>query len=183
MTDNNPFPIVLDRLILRPLEASDEEKVVQLAGDPDVSWGTRSITYPDSVDQAASWLREHMDMMKKGESLSLALILKENLTMIGAVILFYELRHERAEIGCWIAKAYWSKGYGTEACRVVLHYAFNVLKLNKISAYCLAKNIASLRLIEKLGMKFEGCLRKHLKVRGIFEDLLVYGLLSEERKG
>ncbi|QSR87560.1 GNAT family N-acetyltransferase [Candidatus Methylacidiphilum infernorum] len=176
------FPLVLERVWLRPFEESDEESIVKLSGDPDASWGTRSITYPESPEKAPSWLKEHRAMTERGETLSLAIISREQPVLVGAVILFFEPLHDRAEIGCWIGKPYRYKGYGSEACRAVIDYAFEKLKLNKVCAYCLARNIPSVNMIRKLGMKFEGCLRKHLKVRGIYEDLLVYGLLAGEKE-
>ncbi|TFE73419.1 GNAT family N-acetyltransferase [Methylacidiphilum caldifontis] len=174
------FPLVLDRVCLRPFEETDKESLISLSGDPDVSWGTRPITYPDSPEKAPLWLQDHIAMTNRGETLSLAIVSRADSVLVGSVILFFEPHHERAEIGCWIGKPHWSKGYGTEACQAVIDYAFKKLNLNKICAYCLARNTPSIKLIQKLGMKWEGCLRKHLKVRGIFEDLLVYGLLGEE---
>ncbi|VVM06311.1 diamine N-acetyltransferase [Methylacidimicrobium cyclopophantes] len=173
--------MVLERIYLRPLEEKDLERVRMLSGDPDCSWATRPITYPESVQSASSWLDEHITMTKKGKSVSLAVVLRDQDLFIGSVLLFLEPLHQRAEIGCWIGRPYWSRGYGTEACAGAIHHGFEVLRLHKVSAYCVSTNTGSLKMLAKLGMKWEGCLREHLKIRGCFEDLLVYGLLAEER--
>ena len=62
----------------------------------------------------------------------------------------------------------------------VLKYGFEVLNLNKIHAHHFKRNPASGKIMQKIGMKHEGCLRQHIKKWGKFEDLEVYGILREE---
>jgi RimJ/RimL family protein N-acetyltransferase len=88
--------------------------------------------------------------------------------------------HENAELGYWIGKPYWGKGYCTEAARTVLKYGFEVMRLNRIHANHYTRNPASGRVMQKIGMKHEGHLRQHVKKWGKFEDSEVYGILRSE---
>ncbi len=174
------FPLLLDRILLRPLEEGDKESVRAFAGDPEISRVTRSLTYPEDSEKASAWVDEHIAMTRNGQTVSAAILEKEHHRFVGAGILFLEPNHRRAEIGLWLGRPFWAQGYGPEACRGLIDYAFAVLQLKKICAYCLASNLRSRRLIQKLGFRWEGTQRKQLLVRGVFEDLMLFGLLAEE---
>ena len=73
-----------------------------------------------------------------------------------------------------------NNGYCTEAAQSVLAYGFSVLGLNRIYGYCLKRNLASGRVLEKIGMLQEGCLREHEKKWDQLEDVLVYGMLKSD---
>ncbi|VVM04680.1 GNAT family N-acetyltransferase [Methylacidimicrobium tartarophylax] len=174
------FPLLLDRILLRPLEEGDKESVRAFAGDPEISRVTRSLTYPEDSEKASAWVDEHIAMTRNGQTVSAAILEKKHRRFVGAGILFLEPNHRRAEIGLWLGRPFWAQGYGPEACRGLIDYAFAVLQLKKVCAYCLASNLRSRHLIQKLGFRWEGTQRKQLLVRGVFEDLLLFGLLAEE---
>ena len=88
--------------------------------------------------------------------------------------------HARAEIGYALARKYWGQGLMTEAVRAMLDYGFNLLRLNRIEARCDVENIASWRVMEKAGMKFEGVLRQNIFLHGRPRDARMYGILREE---
>ena len=89
-------------------------------------------------------------------------------------------QHARAEMGYWIGKPYWNNGYCTEAAEAVLRYGFTELGLNRIYAHHFGRNPASGRVMEKIGMVYEGCLRQHVQRWGVFEDLKIYAILKSE---
>jgi RimJ/RimL family protein N-acetyltransferase len=91
-----------------------------------------------------------------------------------------EPAHRRAELGYWIGVPHWSRGYATEAARAALHYGFETLQLERIFASHFRHNPASGRVLKKLGMRHEGCLRAHILKWGEFVDLEAYGLLRSE---
>lgn len=88
--------------------------------------------------------------------------------------------HERGEIGYWIGKPYWNQGYCTEAAQAMLNYGFQTLGFSRVVSRCLKRNPASARVMEKIGMTVEGCLRAHEKKWGRFEDVVIYGILRSE---
>ncbi|HYX52658.1 MAG TPA: GNAT family protein, partial [Candidatus Limnocylindrales bacterium] len=89
-------------------------------------------------------------------------------------------KHEQAELGYWIEEAQGGKGYVTEAARKMLRYGFRELGLNRIQACYVARNVASGRILERIGMKQEGHLRQAAKKWDKFEDLLVWAILKED---
>ncbi|MBW2967827.1 GNAT family N-acetyltransferase [Candidatus Woesearchaeota archaeon] len=106
---------------------------------------------------------------------------KERGEIIGGVgIHKVDRAHNNAEIGYWVAKPYWRKGYAYEAARLALKYCFKILKLNKIYLKIYDGNKASAALAKKLGFTEEGVLRKHRKFGGKYADELRYGMLRSE---
>ncbi len=71
------------------------------------------------------------------------------------------------------------KGYMSEALKIAINFAFSELKLHRLEANIMPKNINSIILIEKLGFEKEGYSKKYLKINGVWEDHLRYALLNE----
>lgn len=91
------------------------------------------------------------------------------------------LDHQRAEIGYGLyADAYKQQGIMTEALAAVLHFGFTTLQLQRVEAFIGRDNIASQRLVQKMGFQEEGCLRAHYFTQNQYEDSLVFGLLASE---
>ncbi len=99
---------------------------------------------------------------------------------IGAIDLRPELPHEKAGFGYILNRAYWNRGYMSEALGLLLNYAFSVLELNRVESHHYADNPASGRVMEKCGMRREGLMRQECKIKGIFRDCVHYGILREE---
>ena len=89
-------------------------------------------------------------------------------------------QYASAELGYWIGQSFWRQGYCTEAARAVLGYGFELLELNRVYASYLTRNPASGRVMQKIGMAYEGCLRQHIKKWDVFEDLALYGILRSD---
>ncbi len=95
----------------------------------------------------------------------------------------YSRQHQKAEIAFNLVKSRWRQGLATEAAEAVLRFAFHGLGLNRVEALCMPANAASMRVIEKLGMKREGTMRKvHHRYDG-FHDMELFALLSSEAPG
>ena len=86
----------------------------------------------------------------------------------------------RAELYYVLAQNYWGRGYMTEAVEAVLGFGFGVMHLNRIDGVCWVENTASARVLEKVGMQFEGILRQFIFVKGAFRDLRWYSILHNE---
>jgi ribosomal-protein-alanine N-acetyltransferase len=101
--------------------------------------------------------------------------------VVGTVSLLIESpTHRRGEIGYILRRDHWGKGYATEAAALMIDLAFRDLGLNRVWAVCDPDNPASARVMEKVGMRFEGCLRGDLLVRGAFRDSLLYGIVADD---
>ena len=88
--------------------------------------------------------------------------------------------HQRAVVGYWIGCEYWNNGYCTEAAGEIVRFGFEELGLNRIVSSHLTRNPASGRVMQKIGMKYEGCSPQQVRHRGRFEDLERYGLLRAD---
>ena len=168
------------RLVLRPFLLADAPEVQRLAGERDVAATTLNIPHPYEDGMAEAWIGAHQERYEQGELVNFAIVLRKDRTLIGAIGLSIEQRHTSAEMGYWIGKPFWNRGYCTEAARAVVSYAFEVLRLNRVHASYMTRNPASGRVMEKVGMTYEGCLRQHVKKWGVFEDLGMYGILQSD---
>ena len=101
--------------------------------------------------------------------------------MIGTVGLQLRIEYKRGELGYWVGVPYWNQGYATEASAALVDYGFSELCLNRIQARHYVRNPASGRVMEKVGMRHEGLMRQHIRVRGEFEDVSMYSILSSDR--
>ena len=88
--------------------------------------------------------------------------------------------NEKAGLHYWFGVPYWGYGYATEAARELVRHAFQDLGLGRVYADHVARNPASGRVLQKVGMSYEGCLRRDFKKWDRFEDLVLYGMLVEE---
>jgi ribosomal-protein-alanine N-acetyltransferase len=86
----------------------------------------------------------------------------------------------QADIGYELDPAYWGRGFASEAARAVLEFGFMELRVHRIWAYCLAENLASAHVLEKLGMRLEGRLREDEYFKGRWWDSLIYAILEQQ---
>jgi RimJ/RimL family protein N-acetyltransferase len=78
-----------------------------------------------------------------------------------------------ADIGYELSPEYWNRGYATEAALAVVNFGFQTLRLHRISAWCIAANTASARVLEKVGLRLEGRLRENEYFKGRWWDTLL----------
>jgi ribosomal-protein-alanine N-acetyltransferase len=168
------------RLILRPFEIADARDVQRLAGDHAIADTTLNIPHPYEDGMAEQWISTHQPQFDAGDLANFAIALRATGELVGAIGLVINRRFDRAELGYWIGRPYWSHGYCTEAGHAVLRYGFTELNLNRIHAYHLSRNPASGRVMEKLGMTREGLFRQHAKKWGRYEDIIEYGLVRQD---
>ena len=171
-----------DRLVLRPFGPSDAAGVQRLAGEWEIADTTLNIPHPYEDGMAEEWIATHKAKFEASQGCIFALTLRTSDDLIGAMGLMITRRFDHAELGYWIGKPYWNKGYCTEAARAVVAYGFTGLGLHRIHASHMARNPASGRVMRKLGMTQEGTLRGHAKKWDNYEDLVIFGILKEEWK-
>ena len=86
-------------------------------------------------------------------------------------------------LGYWMGERHAGKGHMTEAVRGALRFAFSDLALHRVEAACLPNNLASRRLLERVGFQREGEARAYLRINGVWADHFLYGVLSSDRLG
>lgn len=180
----SPIPdLETPRLVLRPFRMEDAAEVQILAGDPDVAGNTQNIPHPYEDGMAEAWISTHAATWEEGGGLTLAVTTRGGPALIGSMSLMEISAGHQAELGYWIGKPYWNRGFCTEAAAEVVRYAFSDMGLVRVHARHIISNPASGRVMLKIGMKPEGVLRKHFRRKDRIEDLAVYGILKGEMPG
>jgi 8-oxo-dGTP diphosphatase len=147
---SRPFlPLVTDRLILRSYEDKDAAALVQLLKDKRIAEMTTRIPYPYTIDDANSWINKSREELKSGQSVKLAIIRRQDQTLIGGIGL-------ESELGYWLGSDYWGQGLMTEAVKALLHFAFVTLKADKIIGSAKEINTASKKIFERMGFRETG---------------------------
>lgn len=168
------------RLLLRPFRAEDAAAVQELAGDRAIAENTLSIPHPYPDGAAAEWIETHAEQRATGRPAPFAIERAADGRLIGATGLELEPEHEAAELGYWIGKPFWGRGYGTEAARAMLDYGFRELGLHRVHARHFVRNPASGRVLEKIGMRHEGSQRQAIKKWGEYLDVELFAILRAE---
>ncbi|MBN1429766.1 MAG: GNAT family N-acetyltransferase [Anaerolineae bacterium] len=172
-----------ERIYLRDHRAGDLESFHAWLSDPVVA---RYLTFRTSTrDQSFIQLADALQENDKETRTKyfFATVLHENDHIIGEAGFTIKARAEHggiADLGYFLLKPYWGKGYATEATELMLAYCFKVLKLHKVVATCDAENKASERVMKRCGMVQEACPKKDYLLNGEWRDRLGYGILYED---
>ena len=164
-----------ERLKLRRYTEADIPELVPLIGTREVAATTLRIPHPYTEQDARAFLA-----IKDPDKIWLAITLRRDGRQIGGIGLTVDAQHQHAELGYWLGVPYWGKGYATEAARAMLRYGFHDLGLHRIFASHFKHNPASGNILRKLGMRYEGCQREHLRKWDQLVDSELYGLLRKE---
>lgn len=167
-------------LLLRRCLPSDAANVRELAGDPEVARTTLNIPHPYEAGMAEAWIAHLEAAWTRGTKFGYAIVEAKTGDLAGTCTLLHDADHARAELVYWIGKRFWNRGYATQAATVLVAEGFRSLGLERIHAAHFASNPASGRVMEKIGMRQEGVLRRHVQRLGVFHDLVQYGMLREE---
>ncbi|MDF5729806.1 MAG: GNAT family protein [Rhizonema sp. PD38] len=125
-------------------------------------------------------MKRYQAEFEESTGVTFAIVIRDQAVLCGVILLKITATHANAELGYWIGTPYWGQGYCTEAAISIMEYGFLELELNRIYATHFKRNLASGRVLQKIGMKYEGCHRQHIKKWGEFEDLELYGILKSE---
>lgn len=177
-----PPTLTTDRLILRPIEIADAESIFEYAKNPNVSRYTLWDPH-QSVEDSRRYVTDYVfNYYSKEVPEPLGITLKENpRKVIGSVGCFWISKQARSmELAYAIGEEYWGKGLVAEASLAVMEYCFKEYSLKRIQARCKAENKASARVMEKIGMTYEGTLRSAIFHRNRFWDMHYYAKVIDE---
>jgi len=165
---------------LRKLKRSDSQSIYQNAKDFEIARYT-TLPHPYTLNDALIFIKRTHQKMRKKTDYELGIELKENKKIIGVISLMkIDYNNKNAEIGYWLGKKYWRRKIMKEAVKLILNFGFKELKLVRIYARVMHPNIASAKLLEKSGFKYEGRMRKTTFRKGKWLDDLRYSILREE---
>lgn len=170
--------ITTERLILRPFDLSDAQRVYELCNNYNVYKSTLTLPYPYPLDCALSWIPTHEDNFNNNKHYEFAITDKGTSKLYGAIGLTNKQTHRNGELGYWIDEENWGKGYATEAVKAVIEFAFSEKHYHKVYARHFASNLGSGRVMQKSGMVKEGTLLQHIYKENKYEDLTHYGIIN-----
>lgn len=170
------------KINLRQLKRSDAQAVFKQANDRLISRFT-TVPYPYTLEMATCFIRDTGKKIKLGSSYDLAIVTREGDEFIGMVALRIAKKEAGvAELGYWLGSKHWGRGIMSEAAGLIIDFGFKKLKLKKVFAKVMKPNIGSAKILEKHGFKLEGDLRRHDCKLGKVYDVLMFGLLKNDRK-
>jgi RimJ/RimL family protein N-acetyltransferase len=178
------YPLRTARLTLRPFSPGDLDDLFDIQSRPEVA----RFLYWEARD--AGQVREALDVKtresvldEEGKRLSLAVVLPQRGTVIGEVMLGWLSReHRQGEVGFVLHPDHQGRGYATEAAGVMLRLGFADLGLHRIIGRCDVQNLASARVLERLGMRREAHFIHDQIFKGEWGEELVYAMLDHEWK-
>jgi RimJ/RimL family protein N-acetyltransferase len=175
-------PLHTERLLLRPFEEGDLAALTEIQSREDVA---RWLYWePRSADEVRESLRSKMtgrSLATAGDTLSFAVVLRETGELVGDCNLSWTSDvHRQGEIGYVFNPRHHGHGYATEASRRLLELGFRELGLHRIVGRLEARNTASARVLERLGMRREGELVENEWVKGEWQSEVVYAILDRE---
>ena len=153
-----PDILETDRLRLRRAAMEDAEAIfAEYAQDPEV---TKYLTWRPhrKIETIYEYLRMGMESWENGRSFQWVILRKNDGRLMGMIGL--RVDGHKWEMGYALARAYWGKGYMTEAAVALIAWALKQDRIHRVWAVCDVENAASARVMEKAGMQREGILRR-----------------------
>ena len=142
-----------DRLLLRELHPDDAEHFYQLNSNPNVVRYTGNTAFK-SIEEAAHFLENYQDYKLNGYG-RWAVMDQSNGAFLGWCGLKYDKAFDETDIGFRFFETYWNKGYATESAKACIEYGFEKLHLKTIIGRAMLENVASIKVLEKIGLTFE----------------------------
>ena len=173
------FPTLKSKLIrLRQLRYTDIPTIPRLVTSRVVRY-LLHVPYPYEMVDARRFINKSRRNFQLKKELDFAIELVDNCSLVGVISLQkIDTVSKNAQMGYWIGDKYWNMGIATESINLVIHHAFHVLRLHKVYANVLATNRASIRVLEKNGLKTEGVLKHSIYKDDKFYDVILYYRLS-----
>ncbi len=170
------------RLILRKLELADAEMMFNnWTSDNEVTrflrWDPHK-TIDDTINMIQMWI----DNYQSDSTYYWGIYLKDG-EMIGSIGITITSEYDyKAELGYKIGSRWWRQGYTSEAAQAVIDYMFENTDVERIDSYNAVNNLASSKVMGKIGMNNEGFLRHYYRIRDGFQDCTLYAIIRDEWK-
>jgi len=172
------------KVFLRFLEQEDAEPLRALRERNAGFFQRYSPTHDSSycsLERARSLIEDSRRDREEGRDYYFGIFLNESEELIGTVNLFHVLRGplQKCMIGYSLDRRHNGHGYATEAVSMAVRFSFDELKLHRVEAGVMPENVASMRVLEKVGFQKEGIERKGVKINGRWEDHQIFSVLSD----
>ena len=169
-----------ERVLLRAMRVSDSADMYDYAHRPEVSRYLLWRPHTD-ISDTRRYLEYLAGRYRIGAHYEWAMIHKESGRMIGTCgFARVDTANNSAELGYVLHPDFHGQGIVPEAARRVLQFGFSVMGLNRIEARYMVENLPSRRVMDKLGMQFEGVQRAAMLVKGTYRDIATCAILAKE---
>ena len=145
-----------DRLVLRSPVGADAPAISALLENWNVAHWLVRVPFPYRVEHAAAWVARSIEERVAGVGWPFLIVNRDDDVLMGCMDMSIEGDVRGGTLGYWLGEHYWGQGYATEAARAVIGFAFEILKLNEVSASALPENLRSMRVLEKAGLVHKG---------------------------
>ena len=176
-------PIRTKRLLIREFRPSDRQTLLAFVRDPDQI--KHMLLFLDTEEQLDAFLSIIIEGASAEPRLEWHFAVEDAATgnYLGSCCLMVERSSpSSAELGYWFLREAWGQGYATESSAAMLELGFHRLGFHRVLGKCHTQNAASAKVMEKLGMTYEGTLREHIWLRDHFRSSRIYGMLEGEYK-
>jgi [ribosomal protein S5]-alanine N-acetyltransferase len=175
----NKFPTLKSNLVrLRQLRHKDIQIMAPLVTKHVVRYLVH-VPFPYEIEDARRFVNKSRRNFQLKKERTFAIELVGIGSLVGVISLQkIDRKNKNAQISYWIGKNYWNLGIATESTKMLIRYAFWVLRLHKVYANVLATNRASIRVLEKNGLKKEGVLKHSVYKDDKFHDVVLYYKLN-----
>jgi len=167
------------RLILRKCERKDIPAMYAVASNPNVTkyvmWNPH-----ESIETTMEFVEGMLAQYADGTCHAWAICDRRTDAFMGLISLTsVKEKHRKCELGYWIGESYWGNGYMSEAAGALVDYLFHTLGMHRVSAGHLAENSASGRVMQKIGMRYEGVRREDVYLDGKYHDTVRYAIINK----
>jgi len=172
--------IIGNRIYLAEMKEGDATRLHEYSKEPKINEFSGPYKASESIEKALEYIRNSKENISEKKFYILGIYEKNTNEFVGTIG-FFDLDEENknGEIGFWVAKKYWNKGYMTEATKIMTNYIFKELKYHRVFAHFHELNKAVGRILSKAGYKKEGELKEALKSKeGKYYNDIVYGIVN-----
>ncbi len=173
--------IIGEKVNIRAVERDDLPRYVRWLNDPEVRENL-AMFYPMSLAEEEKWFEDKI--LKRDENnKTFAIETKDGVHIGGTGLDSINWKDRNAEFGIFIGeKDYWNKGYGTDATKTIVKFAFEEMNLARVYLRVYDDNPRAIRVYEKAGFEREGVLKKHIFRKGRYSDVIIMGILNPSIK-
>lgn len=173
-----PVELQTNRLVLREQLETDIPFYFELVHDEEAG-RYQTWKFPNRLDDYAEICRDAFNARYEGDRKNYELVVTLDGEFMGYCGFDVENKeHKRAIMFYALAPQYWGRGYATEAASAVMTFAFEQLEVHRIAATTHPDNVASRRIMQKLGMEYEGHMRHYHLVRNEWRDCVLFACIN-----
>ncbi len=148
MPHDPSIQLFTERLVLRPTVPTDVERALEIRSNVEVARNLVSATIPPDTEKMTNWFAGHAEEWRQGIAYRLAITLENHL--VGVCDIF-DVADGQGEIGYWLDRAVWGRGFGLEAAERLVRFAVEDVRLTSLLAGCADDNAASAAILTRLG--------------------------------